>query len=205
VRGRPALTGLDAPPRPTGAQARILYIEDNPANVEVVSRYLRSRPNVALHSVMSGQAGLNLAQQEIPDLILLDLHLPDMQGGEVLKRLKAEPATAGVPVAVLSAEAAPAVIRTMRNSGVVAYLTKPLNLTPNSAGSWTASPPGRASDPASRPGRPPRGNTGPPGRLHPLPSRAFRPAPFDPGLLYQVFCTGSLYRAEFLTDPVTQG
>lgn len=129
MRGRPALTGLDAPPRPTGAQARILYIEDNPANVEVVSRYLRSRPNVALHSVMSGQAGLNLAQQEIPDLILLDLHLPDMQGGEVLKRLKPEPATAGVPVAVLSAEAAPAVIRTMRDSGVVAYLTKPLNLT----------------------------------------------------------------------------
>jgi signal transduction histidine kinase/ActR/RegA family two-component response regulator len=124
-----ALTGLDAPPRPSGAQARILYIEDNPANVEVVSRYLRSRPNVRLHSVMTGQAGLDLAQQEIPDLILLDLHLPDMQGGEVLKRLKAEPATAGIPVAVLSAEAAPAVIRSMRDSGVVAYLTKPLNLT----------------------------------------------------------------------------
>jgi len=125
----PALTGLDAPPRPAGAQSRILYIEDNPANVEVVSRYLRSRPNVRLHSVMSGQAGLDLAQHEVPDLILLDLHLPDMQGGEVLKRLKAEPATAGIPVAVLSAEAAPAVIRTMRDSGVVAYLTKPLNLT----------------------------------------------------------------------------
>jgi signal transduction histidine kinase/ActR/RegA family two-component response regulator len=125
----PALTGLDAPPRPSGAQARILYIEDNPANVEVVSRYLRSRPNVRLHSVMSGQAGLALAQQEVPDLILLDLHLPDMQGGEVLKRLKAEPATAGIPVAVLSAEAAPTVIRSMRESGVVAYLTKPLNLT----------------------------------------------------------------------------
>ncbi len=50
-------------------------------------------------------------------------------GGEVLKRLKSEPATAGIPVAVLSAEAEPGVIRSMRGSGVAAYLTKPLNLT----------------------------------------------------------------------------
>jgi CheY-like chemotaxis protein len=54
---------------------------------------------------------------------------PILPGGQVLKRLQAEPATADIPVAVLSAEAAPAVIRNMRDSGVVAYLTKPLNLT----------------------------------------------------------------------------
>jgi signal transduction histidine kinase/ActR/RegA family two-component response regulator len=125
----PVLAGADAPPKRAGARARILYIEDNPANVEVVSRFLRSRPDVQLHSVMSGQAGLDLARREIPDLILLDLHLPDLPGGEVLKRLKAEPATAGIPVAVLSAEAAPAVIRAMRDRGVAGYLTKPLNLT----------------------------------------------------------------------------
>lgn len=120
---------LDAPPRSARARASILYIEDNPANIEVVSRFLRSRPNIRLRSVMSGQAGLELALCEVPDLILLDLHLPDLHGAEVLKRLKAEPATAAVPVAVLSAEAEPGTIRTMRGSGVVAYLTKPLNLT----------------------------------------------------------------------------
>jgi signal transduction histidine kinase/CheY-like chemotaxis protein len=125
----PALAPMDAPPRAAGTCACVLYIEDNPANIEVVSRFLRSRPGIRLHSVMSGQAGLDLAQREVPDLILLDLHLPDLHGREVLKRLKAEPATAAIPVAVLSAEAEPGTVRTMRDSGVVAYLTKPLNLT----------------------------------------------------------------------------
>jgi signal transduction histidine kinase/ActR/RegA family two-component response regulator len=111
-----------------GTRIRILYIEDNPANVEVVARFLKSRPGMRLQSVTSGQAGLEAATQDIPDLILLDLHLPGMHGDEVLKRLRAEPTTARIPVAVLSAEAAPAVIRHMRASGVTAYLTKPLDL-----------------------------------------------------------------------------
>jgi CheY-like chemotaxis protein len=90
---------------------------------------MRTRPGVRLQSVTSGQAGLALAAQEIPDLILLDLHLPGLHGHEVLRRLKEEPATAGIPVAILSAEAAPAIIRHMRAAGVIAYLTKPLDLT----------------------------------------------------------------------------
>jgi signal transduction histidine kinase/CheY-like chemotaxis protein len=114
---------------PAGTDLSVLYIEDNPANIEVVSRFMRTRPGVRLQSATSGQAGLALAAQEIPDLILLDLHLPGLHGHEVLRRLKAEPATAGIPVAILSAEAAPAVIRNMRASGVIAYLTKPLDLT----------------------------------------------------------------------------
>jgi signal transduction histidine kinase/ActR/RegA family two-component response regulator len=112
-----------------GTDIRILYIEDNPANIEVVSRFLKPRPGVRLQSVMSGQAGLTIAAAEVPDLILLDLHLPGLHGDEVLRRLKASPATAGIPVAILSAEASPAVIRHMRASGVIAYLTKPLDLT----------------------------------------------------------------------------
>ena len=113
---------------PAEADLSVLYIEDNPANIEVVSRFMRTRPGIRLQSVTSGQAGLALAAQEIPDLILLDLHLPGLHGEEVLRRLQAKPATAGIPVAVLSAEAAPAVIRHMRASGVIAYLTKPLDL-----------------------------------------------------------------------------
>jgi signal transduction histidine kinase/ActR/RegA family two-component response regulator len=124
----PEFGPLDAPPS-AGAPVSVLYIEDNPSNIEVVSRFLRTRPNIRLHSVMSGKAGLDLARREVPDLILLDLHLPDLHGAEVLKRLKSEPATAGIPVAVLSAEAEPGIIRNLRGSGVVAYLTKPLNLT----------------------------------------------------------------------------
>jgi CheY-like chemotaxis protein len=114
---------------PAGTDLSVLYIGDNPANIEVVSRFMRTRPGVRLQSVTSGQAGLALAAQEIPDLILLDLHLPGLHGHEVLRRLKEEPATAGIPVAILSAEAAPAIIRHMRAAGVIAYLTKPLDLT----------------------------------------------------------------------------
>jgi CheY-like chemotaxis protein len=125
-----ALAAIPAVPASRrGADVRVLYIEDNPANIEVVSRFVKSRPAIRLQSVMSGHAGLDFASREVPDLVLLDLHLPDLRGDEVLSQLKADPVTAGIPVAILSAEAAPAVIRHMRDSGVVAYLTKPLDLT----------------------------------------------------------------------------
>jgi signal transduction histidine kinase/ActR/RegA family two-component response regulator len=114
---------------PAGTAISVLYIEDNPANIEVVSRFMKTRPGFSLQSAISGQAGLDLATREIPDLILLDLHLPGLHGDEVLRRLRADPATAGIPVAILSAEAAPAIIRQMRTRGVIAYLTKPLDLT----------------------------------------------------------------------------
>ena len=113
----------------TETVTRILYIEDNPANIEVICRFLKTRPGVRLRSVTSGHAGLEAAARDNPDLILLDMHLPGMHGDEVLRRLRDNPATAGIPVAVLSAEAAPSVIRHMRASGVIAYLTKPLDLT----------------------------------------------------------------------------
>jgi signal transduction histidine kinase/CheY-like chemotaxis protein len=107
----------------------ILYIEDNPANIEVVTRFLKTKPSMRLRSVTSGQAGLEAASREIPDLILLDLHMPGLHGDEVLRRLRANPATAAIPVAILSAEASPIIIRQLRARGVIAYLTKPLDLT----------------------------------------------------------------------------
>jgi len=118
-----------APDDSAGESIHVLYIEDNPANIEVVTRFLKTRPSMRLQSVISGQAGLESATREIPDLILLDLHLPGLHGDEVLRRLRDNPATAGIPVAILSAEASPATIRHMRTRGVIAYLTKPLDLT----------------------------------------------------------------------------
>jgi signal transduction histidine kinase/ActR/RegA family two-component response regulator len=112
----------------SAAPMRILYIEDNPANIEVVARFLRPVTNVVLDTAMTGEAGLQAATHEPPDFILLDMHLPDIPGETVLRRLQAEPTTADIPVAVLSAEATPAIIRRMRDNGVVAYLTKPLDL-----------------------------------------------------------------------------
>jgi signal transduction histidine kinase/ActR/RegA family two-component response regulator len=117
-----------APDDPGGTAIRVLYIEDNPANIEVVVRFVKTKPGIRLQYAISGPAGLELATQEIPDLILLDLHLPGLHGDEVLRRLRSKPETAGIPVAILSAEASPAIIRYMRANGVIAYLTKPLDL-----------------------------------------------------------------------------
>ncbi len=106
----------------------VLYVEDNPANIEVVTRFLRGKPGTSLRSEASGRAGLESAARDKPDMILLDLHLPDMHGDRVLSDLKAEPATAAIPVVVLSADASPGVVRRLLASGASAYLTKPIEL-----------------------------------------------------------------------------
>jgi signal transduction histidine kinase/CheY-like chemotaxis protein len=106
----------------------VLSIEDNLANSEVLARLFRTWPDTTLHAALSGHAGLDLANRHHPDVILLDLHLPDLPGEEVLARLHADPATAGIPIAVLSADASPATIRRLQSSGIVSYLTKPLDL-----------------------------------------------------------------------------
>jgi signal transduction histidine kinase/ActR/RegA family two-component response regulator len=113
---------------PAGARVRVLYIEDNPANIEVVSRFLQSKPNITLTTETSGRAGLESVAQDVPDIILLDLHLPDKHGDQVLSELKAEPATAAIPVVVLSADASRGVIHRLLADGALAYLTKPIEL-----------------------------------------------------------------------------
>ena len=106
----------------------LLYVEDNPANVEVVARYLASRDHARLLIAVSGAEGLAAAAEHRPDLVLLDLHLTDMTGDQVLSRMLADPQTSGIPVAVLSADASPRVIRRLLTSGACAYMTKPLDL-----------------------------------------------------------------------------
>jgi CheY-like chemotaxis protein len=106
----------------------VLYIEDNLSNLQLVERVLSRRPGVRLISAMRPQLGLDLAAEHDPDLLLLDLHLPDMPGQEVLRRLRAEPRTAEVPVVVLSANAGPALIKELLTQGARAFLTKPLDV-----------------------------------------------------------------------------
>jgi len=83
---------------------------------------------VELYAAMSGSLGLELARDHRPDLILLDLHLPDIPGAEILDRLQGDPATASIPVVVVSADATPMQIQRVRASGVAAYLTKPIDV-----------------------------------------------------------------------------
>jgi len=93
-----------------------------------MDRFLRSRPDTTLLSAISGRAGLDCAVRNVPDVILLDLHLPDLQGDQVLNELKADQATAAIPVIVLSADASRGVIHRLLAGGAFAYLTKPIEL-----------------------------------------------------------------------------
>jgi len=112
-----------------GPPVTVLYIEDNMSNLQLVDRILARRPNVKLISAMRPGLGLDLAGEHHPDLVLLDLHLPDMSGEEVFRRLRAEPRTAAIPVAILSADAKPSLIAKMLDQGALAFLTKPLEVS----------------------------------------------------------------------------
>jgi CheY-like chemotaxis protein len=106
----------------------VLYIEDNLSNLRLVERILVRRPEIKLLSAMQGSIGLELARQHQPDLILLDVHLPDMMGDAVLEHLAADPRTHEIPVVILSADATSMQFERMRTLGVQDYLTKPINV-----------------------------------------------------------------------------
>jgi protein-histidine pros-kinase len=114
---------------PEAALARtVLYIEDNVDSAQLMERIFARWPNVKLISAMQGRLGLELAHQHRPDLILLDLHLPDIHGLDVLEQLRADPATRHVPVVVTSADATPGQITRLKAAGADEYLTKPLDI-----------------------------------------------------------------------------
>ena len=116
-----------APPRSGGA-CTVLYIEDNLSNYQLVERLVERRPGVKLLSAMQGKLGVELAASHRPDLILLDLNLPDIQGDEVLLRLRERPETAGIPVILLSADAMQKQIDKLLAAGAREYLTKPIDV-----------------------------------------------------------------------------
>jgi CheY-like chemotaxis protein len=108
--------------------ATILYVEDNLSNSRLMERILANRPGVKLVSAMQGRMGLDLAREHSPDLILLDVHLPDMQGDIVLRHLRADNRTKDIPVAMVSADATPGQIERLKLAGAQAYLTKPIDV-----------------------------------------------------------------------------
>jgi CheY-like chemotaxis protein len=114
-------------PRSPGPRT-LLYIEDNLSNLRLVERILSRRPKVKLISAMQASIGLDLARQHHPDLILLDLHLPDIPGDEVLRQLRADRRTAQIPVVVVSADATAGQIERLRAAGANEYLTKPIDV-----------------------------------------------------------------------------
>ncbi len=124
---------LSAPAVMNTAQAQrspvtILYIEDNPANLRLVQKILTKRSNTVLLTAENGEQGLLLADSKHPQLILLDINMPGMDGFEVLRRLQANPLTSQLPVIAISANAMQGDIERGKAAGFVDYITKPLQV-----------------------------------------------------------------------------
>jgi PAS domain S-box-containing protein len=115
-------------PASAAESGRILYIEDNLSNLTLVEQMLAEQPHLQLITAMQGGLGLDLARQHLPDLILLDLHLPDLPGHKVLARLKQDELTRDIPVVIISADATARQIQRLMAAGARSYLTKPLDI-----------------------------------------------------------------------------
>jgi CheY-like chemotaxis protein/anti-sigma regulatory factor (Ser/Thr protein kinase) len=116
-------------PLPDGTLRRtVLYVEDNPANLELVEQLIERRPDLRLLSAADGSLGIEFARAHRPDVILMDIHLPGISGVEAMKILRADPATAHIPIIALSANAVPRDIAAGLEAGFFCYLTKPIKV-----------------------------------------------------------------------------
>ncbi len=117
---------LHTPPKVR--QQTLLYVEDNPANLNLVKQIIMRRPDIRLLTAVNGTSGVELARYSQPDVILMDINLPDISGIEALKILRAGPLTARIPVIALSANAMPRDIRNGMEAGFFRYITKPIKI-----------------------------------------------------------------------------
>jgi CheY-like chemotaxis protein len=106
----------------------VVYVEDNPSNVAVFRQVLGLRPGIELLTAGDGVTGLSLVRAHRPDLVVIDIDLPGMDGLELCRRLRADPHTGRIPLVALSANAMPRDIERGREAGFVAYLTKPMDV-----------------------------------------------------------------------------
>ena len=112
----------------SGNRHKVLYIEDDLINLELIERLLALNKSLHLLTATRGDEGLAIARAARPDLILLDVHLTDMDGADVLRTLRSDPATAAVPVVVVSADAMGDQIERMLQLGAQSYVTKPIDI-----------------------------------------------------------------------------
>ncbi len=121
---------VSAKPRPKGISfrpgVRVLVAEDHPGNASVLSSMLQSR-GMEMHLVTNGLAAVQQCPLMLPDIILMDVQMPEMDGLEATRRLKADPRTASIPVICLTAYAMSGDRERCLEAGADAYLSKPLN------------------------------------------------------------------------------
>jgi PAS domain S-box-containing protein len=128
ARGAASAWGELGVVEPSYGRRRVHYIEDNEVNAEVMRGVLAQRPQIELSVSATAAEGLKSVRERSPDLVLLDMHLPDMDGMEVLTRLRSDPHTADVPVVVVSADALQDQIEAALHAGAQRYLTKPVDV-----------------------------------------------------------------------------
>jgi CheY-like chemotaxis protein len=93
-----------------------------------MERVVSQRPGIELEHAPDGKAGLALAVSCRPDLVLLDMHLPDMSGEDIVQYLWADPRTRDIPVVVVTADASPGLARRLKAAGATSCVTKPINV-----------------------------------------------------------------------------
>ena len=124
----PMVAVVTAANAPAKTHHRVLYIEDNPANLKLIRKIIALRPELALLDAMNAELGLEIARRELPDLILLDINLPGMNGIAAIAQLQAWPETAAIPVVAVTANAMKRDIDHAKSAGFADYLTKPIDI-----------------------------------------------------------------------------
>jgi CheY-like chemotaxis protein len=104
----------------------LLYVEDNPSNMILVKQIIARHPDISLLAALDGYGGIEIARASQPDVILMDINMPGMNGYEALALLRSDPSTAHIPVIALTANAMPVDIRRGLNAGFFRYITKPI-------------------------------------------------------------------------------
>ncbi|MBF0588790.1 MAG: PAS domain S-box protein, partial [Magnetococcales bacterium] len=107
---------------------RLLYVEDTPANIKLVEGIMRRRPEFTMLSALSPDLGLELAQAQKPDIMLVDINMPGLTGYDLLELLQQDPRTAGIPVMAISANITQRDVQKGLRAGFVRYLTKPIDV-----------------------------------------------------------------------------
>jgi len=106
----------------------VLYVEDNPANLKLVERILNTRADIKVLTAPQARLGIDLARAHRPDLILMDITMPEMDGTIAMKKLKNYEETRDIPIIAVSANAMESDIEKALNAGFKAYITKPFNI-----------------------------------------------------------------------------
>ncbi|MBN2645038.1 MAG: PAS domain S-box protein [Desulfuromonadaceae bacterium] len=130
LNGHHGATSADSTEQPAGTarDKTVLYIEDNPANISFMESFFEECDGMQLAVAKTGQTGILNAISQPPDLILLDLNLPDMDGFKVYRQLKGHPTTEFIPIVAISADAMEKTVNKVTKLGFSAYLSKPVDI-----------------------------------------------------------------------------